>query len=576
MALGGAKGLLAITTNPAVCMFQGQPPLDTRLQEDCGAAMRLGPCPASWHGTGRPDIRVLPLSPMPAVLFLLLLLLLLLLGPTGTTSESALSPFPEIRLANGPSRCQGRVEILYNGSWGTVCDDDWDIVDANVVCRQLGCGHAVALPAAMTFGQGSGPIFLDNVDCKGREAALSECWSHGWGIHNCYHYEDVAVVCNEFSPTQASEGPTSRTLTASVQDGESDGSIRLVSGTDTCQGRVEIFYRGNWGTVCDDDWGLSDASVVCKQVGCGQALDYKSNAYFGYGTGRILLDNVNCDGSEPFLSACYSLGWGIHNCGHHEDAGVICTGLDTSTITSFATSVALDYEETLTATATAVTDGGDQPSQATEVVTTALFTVEQESGGLRLANGNGSCRGRVEVRHRGTWGTVCDDDWDFPDAQVVCRQLGCGAALAATVLGSFGYGSGPVLLDNVGCGGGEARLADCFHLGWGQHNCGHHEDAGVICRGADDAGDHYQEATATTTTSAPTHPKDGSLRLVNGSHRLRGPRGGVRRQQLGDGVRRPVGPERCPGGVPAAGLRVRRGSLGGGTLRPGHRLHLPR
>ncbi|XP_075628045.1 scavenger receptor cysteine-rich domain-containing group B protein [Balearica regulorum gibbericeps] len=478
--------------------------------------MRFGPCPASRHGAGRLDIGVLPLPVMPAVL------LLLLLGPTGTTSEPALSPFPEIRLANGPSRCQGRVEILYNGSWGTVCDDDWDIVDANVVCRQLGCGHAITLPAAMTFGQGSGPIFLDNVDCKGREAALSECWSHGWGIHNCYHYEDVAVVCNELSPTQASEGPTSRTLTASVQDGESDGSIRLVSGTDTCRGRVEIFYRGNWGTVCDDDWGLSDASVVCKQVGCGQALDYKSNAYFGYGTGHILLDNVNCDGSEPFLSACYSLGWGIHNCGHHEDAGVICTGLDTSTITSFTTSVALDYKETLTATATAATDGRDQPSQATEVVTTALLTVEQESDGVRLANGNGSCRGRVEVRHRGTWGTVCDDDWDFPDAQVVCRQLGCGTALAATVLGSFGYGSGPVLLDNVGCGGGEARLADCFHLGWGQHNCGHHEDAGVICRGADDSGDHFQEATATTTTSAPTRPRDGSLRLVNGSHRCEG------------------------------------------------------
>lgn len=97
--------------------------------------------------------------------------------------------------------------------------------------------------------------------------------------------------------------------------------------------------------------------------------------------------------------------------------------------------------------------------------------------------GPGPCRGRVEVMYAGGWGTVCDDDWDFADARVACREAGCGPALGATGLGHFGYGRGPVLLDNVGCAGTEARLSDCFHLGWGQHNCGHHEDAGALCSG---------------------------------------------------------------------------------------------
>lgn len=105
-----------------------------------------------------------------------------------------------------------------------------------------------------------------------------------------------------------------------------EGSVRLVGGAGPCQGRVEILHSGLWGTVCDDDWGLPDATVVCRQLGCGEALAATTNAFFGYGTGHIMLDNVHCEGSEPRLAACLSLGWGVHNCGHHEDAGALCAG----------------------------------------------------------------------------------------------------------------------------------------------------------------------------------------------------------------------------------------------------------
>ena len=89
------------------------------------------------------------------------------------------------------------MEIFHNDEWGTVCDDNWDSIDARVVCNQFGfSGDAYAVPASQ-FGVGdsSMPIWLSNVNCKGTETYLSECRHYGWGARYCEHYEDAGVVC---------------------------------------------------------------------------------------------------------------------------------------------------------------------------------------------------------------------------------------------------------------------------------------------------------------------------------------------------------------------------------------------
>ena len=92
---------------------------------------------------------------------------------------------------------EGRVEVFYDGEWGTICDDQWDEVDAAVVCRSLGYTHGLAHSNNM-YGPGSGRIWLDEVRCIGIEDGVDECLHDPWGETDCSHSEDAGVECSTY------------------------------------------------------------------------------------------------------------------------------------------------------------------------------------------------------------------------------------------------------------------------------------------------------------------------------------------------------------------------------------------
>ena len=111
-------------------------------------------------------------------------------GPTLTDGD--------VRLINPAdnTNMSGRLEVYYQGQWGTVCDDLFDNNAAMVVCRQLGLNPTGAIAVTRAgFGQGVDPIWLDNVDCTGSEENIDSCPHNAWGSHNCAHFEDAGVIC---------------------------------------------------------------------------------------------------------------------------------------------------------------------------------------------------------------------------------------------------------------------------------------------------------------------------------------------------------------------------------------------
>uniref|UniRef100_A0A8K9UXE2 SRCR domain-containing protein n=1 Tax=Oncorhynchus mykiss TaxID=8022 RepID=A0A8K9UXE2_ONCMY len=187
-------------------------------------------------------------------------------------STNSFSP-DSVRLVDGAGLCSGRVEVKSNQSWASVCEADFDRQDAEVVCRDVGCGAPAALQGGL-YGEGEGQTWDKEFQCKGNESLLLDCDTSDRENNTCLPGNAVGLTCSE------------------------PDDVRLVGGGSRCAGGVEWYDQGAWRTVGTQDWEQEDvAAVVCRQLGCGSTVSVPT----GDTTRGI---GVFCSGSEPALREC--------------------------------------------------------------------------------------------------------------------------------------------------------------------------------------------------------------------------------------------------------------------------------
>ena len=186
-----------------------------------------------------------------------------------------------------------------------VCDDEWGLEDAAVVCRQLGFPGVERATKESEFGTVSSSYKMDNVMCVGNETDLNDCY-HKAG-DDCDGNEAAGVVC-------------STTVLAVPEECKEDDKICLLGGS---SGSGNVYYEGK--PVCQNGWDFPDANVVCKAMGFSAASNFTIRSHFGLSSTYFSLSNVNCRGDEESLSECPH-DYEREGCEADTVAGVVCIG----------------------------------------------------------------------------------------------------------------------------------------------------------------------------------------------------------------------------------------------------------
>ncbi|XP_044754484.1 endoplasmin-like [Coccinella septempunctata] len=232
-----------------------------------------------------------------------------------------------IKLVGGRGEYEGNVEILHEGRWGAICDDEWDSAEAKVICNQLGYKNGTSKYTGNAyFGPAKRKFWMDNIYCEGSEKEITSCRFDGWGSNDCDVTEAAGVICDE--PPVEEEKKQENLIKKETQMKKLPDSLnlRIVGGRIEQEGRVEVKTDyDNWEPICGDGWSILEAMVVCKTLNYGYANNAFQTDYFGGNLSNHSYANIKCRGNEISFSHCLYDVNSVGMCPGKDLAAVSCT-----------------------------------------------------------------------------------------------------------------------------------------------------------------------------------------------------------------------------------------------------------